>query len=276
MDAARARKLSGRIAQIVAEMLERRIKDPRLGFVTVTEARLTNDLREATVFYTVYGSAEERAGTAAALASAVGVIRSEVGRQTGLRHTPSLEFRLDTVPDNARNIEELVARAREADAALAAVREGAQPAGDADPYRVPAAAADGSASDHPGAGSAPGGSSAADGSAAGDSAAHALASGASAGADAAAGGSAAGDSAAHALASGASAGADAAAGGSASDHRGAGSSAAGGSAADDPGADNAAAGQPAGDEPSAGRRGEDDHLAETPAPGVRGARYSRS
>ncbi len=142
MDAARARKLGGRIAQIVAEMLERRIKDPRLGFVTVTEARLTNDLREATVFYTVYGSAEEHAGTAAALASAVGVIRSEVGRQTGLRHTPSLEFRLDTVPDNARNIEELVARAREADAALAAVREGAEPAGDADPYRVPAATDD--------------------------------------------------------------------------------------------------------------------------------------
>ncbi len=127
MDAARARKLGGRIAQIVAEMLERRIKDPRLGFVTVTEARLTNDLREATVFYTVYGSAAEREGTAAALASAVGVIRSEVGRQTGLRHTPSLEFRPDTVPDNARNIEELVARAREADAALAAAREGAQP-----------------------------------------------------------------------------------------------------------------------------------------------------
>ncbi len=148
MDAARARKLGGRIAQIVAEMLERRIKDPRLGFVTVTEARLTNDLREATVFYTVYGSAEERAGTAAALASAAGVIRSEVGRQTGLRHTPSLEFRPDTVPDNARNIEELVARAREADAALAAVREGAQPAGDPDPYRVPAAGA-GLADDDP-------------------------------------------------------------------------------------------------------------------------------
>jgi ribosome-binding factor A len=138
MDPARARKLGGRIAQIVAEMLEWRIKDPRLGFITVTEARLTNDLREATVFYTVYGSAEERAGTAAALASAVGVIRSEVGRQTGLRHTPSLEFKPDTVPDNARNIEELVARAREADAALAAAREGAQPAGDADPYRAPA------------------------------------------------------------------------------------------------------------------------------------------
>jgi ribosome-binding factor A len=150
MDPARARKLGGRIAQIVAEMLERRIKDPRLGFVTVTEARLTNDLREATVFYTVYGSAEERAGTAAALASAVGVIRSEVGRQTGLRHTPSLEFKPDTLPDNARNIEELVARAREADAAVAAVRVGAEPAGEADPYRVPADPADDSGDSDPG------------------------------------------------------------------------------------------------------------------------------
>jgi len=185
MDAARARKLSGRIAQIVAEMLERRIKDPRLGFVTVTEARLTNDLREATVFYTVYGSAEERAGTAAALASAVGVIRSEVGRQTGLRHTPSLEFRPDTVPDNARNIEELVARARAADAALAAVREGAQPAGDADPYRVPADAADDpaagdSAVDDPGAGGSAAGGSAAGGAGAGGSAAGGAGAGGSA------------------------------------------------------------------------------------------------
>jgi ribosome-binding factor A len=136
MDAGRARRLSEAIAQIVAEMLERRVKDPRLGFVTVTEARVTGDLREATVFYTVYGSAEERADTAAALASATGLIRSEVGRQTGIKHTPSITFEPDTVPDSARNIEELVARARMADAAVAAAREGAEPAGDPDPYRV--------------------------------------------------------------------------------------------------------------------------------------------
>ncbi len=135
MDAARARKLADRIAQIVAEMLERRIKDPRLGFVTVIEARLTGDLREATVFYSVFGSPQERADTAAALASATGVIRSEVGRQTGLRHTPSLAFVPDTVPENVQHIEELVVRAREADAAVAATREGAQPAGDPDPYK---------------------------------------------------------------------------------------------------------------------------------------------
>ena len=136
MNQVRARKLGDRIAQIVAEMLERRIKDPRLGFVTVTEARITGDLREATVFYTVYGSDDEVAGTAAALASATGLIRSEVGRQTGLKHTPSIAFSRDTVPDTARTIEDLVARARQADAEVAAAREGAVPAGDADPYRT--------------------------------------------------------------------------------------------------------------------------------------------
>jgi ribosome-binding factor A len=136
---ARVRKLSDRIAQIVAEMLERRVKDPRLGFVTVTEAKVTGDLREATVFYTVYGSAEEIADTAAALASATGLIRSEVGKQTGIKHTPSISFVRDTIPDTAKSIEDLVAKARAADAAVAAARADAVPAGDADPYRQPAA-----------------------------------------------------------------------------------------------------------------------------------------
>jgi ribosome-binding factor A len=136
---ARARKLGDRIAEIVAELLERRIKDPRLGFVTVTEARLTGDLREATVYYTVYGSDDEVAGTVEALASATGLIRSEVGRQTGLKHTPSISFTRDTVPDAARSIEDLVAKARAADEQVAAARAGAVPAGDPDPYRKPAA-----------------------------------------------------------------------------------------------------------------------------------------
>src|ERR1700757_3895785 len=138
MDAARARKLADRISQIVAEMLERRVKDPRLGFVTVTEARLTADLREATVFYTVYGTPEEREDTAAALRSATGIIRTEVGRQLGLRHTPSLEFIADAPPGNARRIDSLVAAAKSADEELPRAREGAQWAGDPDPYRKPA------------------------------------------------------------------------------------------------------------------------------------------
>jgi ribosome-binding factor A len=136
MNAARARKLGERVAQIAAEMLEHRIKDPRLGFATVTGARVTGDLREATVFYTVYGSEAEQAATAIALDKASGLIRSEVGRQTGIKHTPSVTFELDKVPDTARTIEDLVARAKEADAAVAAARVGAMPAGDADPYRT--------------------------------------------------------------------------------------------------------------------------------------------
>jgi len=136
-DAARARKLADRITQIVAEMLERRIKDPRLGFVTITETRLTGDLREATVYYTVFGDEQERAASAAALDSATGVIRSEVGKQTGLRHTPSITFVADVLPESAKRMEGLVDRVKEADAELARARVGAQYAGDPDPYRKP-------------------------------------------------------------------------------------------------------------------------------------------
>jgi ribosome-binding factor A len=135
MDPARARRLSERITQIVAEMLERRIKDPRLGFVTVTDTKVTGDLRDATVFYTVYGSEEEQAASAVALASATGLIRTEVGRQIGIKHTPSITFEQDKLPEGAKNIEDLVARARAADARLAAVRADAAHAGDPDPYR---------------------------------------------------------------------------------------------------------------------------------------------
>lgn len=135
-DPARARKLADRIKVIVAETLEKRVKDPRLGFVTVTDARITNDLQQATVFYTVFGDDADRAGTAAALESAKGVLRSEVGRRTGVRHTPTLEFVADALPDNARHIEELLRRAAAADAEVHRVAAAASYAGDADPYRA--------------------------------------------------------------------------------------------------------------------------------------------
>ncbi|MEU0102562.1 30S ribosome-binding factor RbfA [Streptomyces sp. NPDC006267] len=136
-DNARARKLADRIQVVVAETLDRRIKDPRLGFVTITDARVTGDLREATVFYTVYGDDEERAASAAALESAKGVLRSEVGRQTGVRYTPSLAFVPDALPDNARTIEDLLDKARARDAEVRQVSTGASYAGEADPYRKP-------------------------------------------------------------------------------------------------------------------------------------------
>ncbi|MFJ1707981.1 30S ribosome-binding factor RbfA [Kitasatospora sp. NBC_00374] len=136
-DTARARKLADRIQVVVAETLQRRIKDPRLGYVTITDARVTGDLREATVFYTVYGDETERLASAAALESAKGVLRSEVGRQTGVRFTPTLTFVADALPDNAKNIDDLLDRARQSDAAVRTVAAGATYAGEADPYRVP-------------------------------------------------------------------------------------------------------------------------------------------
>src|SRR4051794_21406061 len=141
-DTARARKLADRIREIVAEALEKRVKDPRLGFVTVTDARVTNDLQHATVFYTVFGSTEEQQASAAALESAKGVLRSEVGRRTGIRLTPTLEFIPDAVPENAAHIEDLLRTAREHDDDVAAIAAVAEYAGDPDPYRKPADEAD--------------------------------------------------------------------------------------------------------------------------------------
>jgi ribosome-binding factor A len=134
-DAARTRKMSVRVREIVASVIERQIKDARLGMVTVTDCRMTPDLHEATVFWTVWGDDATRADSAAALESAKGVIRSAVGRATGLKHTPSIEFILDAVPENAKAIEELLARVREEDERVHRAAEGAQPAGEADPYK---------------------------------------------------------------------------------------------------------------------------------------------
>jgi ribosome-binding factor A len=141
VDQARARRLAKRITQIVATALEHEVKDPRLKMVTITDTRVTGDLREATVYYTVLGervdAEPDSAGAAAALASATGVLRSLVGAGTGIRHTPSLAFVPDEVPDEARRMDELLARTRESDAEVARLAASAQPAGDADPYRAP-------------------------------------------------------------------------------------------------------------------------------------------
>lgn len=135
-DAARARKLADRIRVIVAETLEMKVKDPRLGFVTITEVRVTNDLQQATVYYTVLGDDSERTSSAIALESAKGVLRSEVGRQTGVRFTPSLAFSADIVPETAKHIEELLARAAAADAEVSRVAAGATYAAGPDAYRT--------------------------------------------------------------------------------------------------------------------------------------------
>ncbi len=133
----RVRRIADRIHVVVAEMLERRIKDARLGFVTVTDVRVTGDTQHATIFYTVLGDDEQRTSTAAALESAKGLIRSEVGKQLGMRHTPTLEFIPDALPESAAHIEDLLAKARQSDEQVAASAAGATYAGEPDPYRRP-------------------------------------------------------------------------------------------------------------------------------------------
>jgi ribosome-binding factor A len=137
MASPRVRKVADRIQVIVAEMLERRIKDPRLGFVTITDVRVSGDTQQASVFYTVLGEEEQITASSAALESARGLIRSEVAKQLGMRHAPTLEFIHDALPDTARHIDELLERARQSDAAVAAAAAGASYAGEPDPYRKP-------------------------------------------------------------------------------------------------------------------------------------------
>ena len=138
-DPARARKLAVRIRQIVSAAIEMQIKDPRLGMVTITDARVTGDLREATVFYTVYGDeTADRRLRARRWPAPPACCASTVGKQTGIKFVPTLTFVADIVPDTARELEEALERVRHADAELARAREGAQYAGEPDPYRKPA------------------------------------------------------------------------------------------------------------------------------------------
>lgn len=139
-DPARARRLAKRVSEIVASAIEYEIKDPGLAGITIVDAKLSGDLHDATLYYTVMGSTlddePDYAGAAAALERAKGVLRSKVGAGTGVRFTPTLSFSRDTVSDSVQRMEELLARARAADADVARVRQGATPAGDADPYRT--------------------------------------------------------------------------------------------------------------------------------------------
>lgn len=139
-DPARAKRLAKRISTIVASAIEYEIKDPRLAGVTITDAKVTGDLHDATLYYTVIGRSlteePDYAAVATALESAKGVLRTKVGAGTGVKFTPTLAFIRDTVPDAAHRMEELLARARAADAEVERIRADASPAGEAQPYRV--------------------------------------------------------------------------------------------------------------------------------------------
>ena len=135
MNEARARRVADRIRETVALLLENRVKDPRLVFVTVTEVRVTGDLREATVFYTVLGEEENRLNTKKALESAKGMLRSEVGKVLGIKHTPSLTFIHDAIPENAVHISEVLRTAQKRDEELHAIAKSGKYAAGEDPYK---------------------------------------------------------------------------------------------------------------------------------------------
>jgi len=135
-DPARVRRHAERVRELVASVVRTQIKDPRLGMLTITDARITGDLREATVFYTVLGDTPAKVGTAAALESAKGLLRSIVGKALGLRHSPTLAFVLDDVQDHAKHIDDLLAVARQSDAEVERLAAGAEYAGDPQPYKL--------------------------------------------------------------------------------------------------------------------------------------------
>lgn len=137
VDHARARKLAERIKVLVAEALERTVKDPDLGFVTITDVKVTPDLQHAKIFYTVWGSDEDRARSSEIIERNRGRIRGEVGRGLSIRLTPTVEFELDEVQDNAAHLNDLLAEAKARDEQVHKIAEGAEFAGEANPYKEP-------------------------------------------------------------------------------------------------------------------------------------------
>jgi len=135
MPSNRALKVADRIREIIAAALESRVKDPRLGFVTITDVRVTGDLQNASIFYTVLGDENAHDSSAAALKSASGMLRSEVGKALGLRITPTLEFIPDGLQESASALNDLMSEVARKDEELRKLREGAKPVGEADPYK---------------------------------------------------------------------------------------------------------------------------------------------
>ena len=137
VDVARARKLAERIKVLTAEALEKVVKDPDLGFVTITDVQVTPDLSHARIFYTVYGEAKQKNLSAEIIEKYRGRIRGEIGHQLSIRLTPTIEFISDEVPETAAALNDLLAEARARDAEVAKLAADAKYAGDANPYKEP-------------------------------------------------------------------------------------------------------------------------------------------
>jgi ribosome-binding factor A len=135
-DSPRSRKLADQIQRILAERLQKGLRDPDLGYVTITDVRVTGDLQHATVFFTVLGTDEERELSAKALQRATGMLRTEVGKHLRIRLTPTLEFVPDALPETAGEIERLLGEAKQRDEAVRQAASRAHYAGEENPYKA--------------------------------------------------------------------------------------------------------------------------------------------
>lgn len=137
VDHARARKLAERIKVLVAEALERAVKDPDLGFVTITDVKVTPDLQHAKIYYTVFGSDVEKKQSAEIIENNKGLIRREVGRGLSIRLTPTIEFESDEIPVIAAHLNDLLHEAKARDEQVHELAKHAEFAGEANPYKEP-------------------------------------------------------------------------------------------------------------------------------------------
>ncbi|MDR9443755.1 MAG: 30S ribosome-binding factor RbfA [Microbacteriaceae bacterium] len=135
VDHARARRLSERIKVLAAEALERVVKDPDLGFVTITDCHVTPDLATSKIFYTVFGDSEQKELSAEILEKYRGRIRKDIGNRLGIKVTPTVEFLTDEIPESAAALNQLLAEAKQRDDDLAKNASSAKPAGEEDPYK---------------------------------------------------------------------------------------------------------------------------------------------
>ncbi|HWL91415.1 MAG TPA: 30S ribosome-binding factor RbfA [Actinomycetota bacterium] len=113
---ARRARVAEEFREVLAEEIQR-LKDPRIGFVTVTGVQVTADLRRAWVSYTVFGDDKQQRSTAAGLRSAIPHLRKELGRQVRLRSLPELEFQVDQTLAQFDRIEEIIDRLHRGEAA---------------------------------------------------------------------------------------------------------------------------------------------------------------
>jgi ribosome-binding factor A len=110
MGSQRMRRVDQAVRQVVSDALAREVKDPRVGFVTVTEVKTSPDLRHARVYFSVLGASPEREATLAGLRSAHGYLQSRIADELDLKHTPALRFVYDDTGERAARLEALIER----------------------------------------------------------------------------------------------------------------------------------------------------------------------